>query len=132
MAIFGSNNTLTSGVHRVATPTSALVTAMNDIKDTNGFAIAVGRPTLRLSLTGTGHNVFIAIGPAAAVDRYLAGAAVDKVTDLDADPFRLTTVRRDWTARPALPQAQTFWTAQASGPSATLNWKISDGSYRLS
>src|SRR6266496_792702 len=131
MALFGTDSTVTSGVHRVSTPTSALVTALDDIKDTNGFGSTVDRPTLRVSIPNADHPVFIGIGRAADVDRYLAGAAVDKVTDLDVDPFRLKTVRQDGTAQPASPEAQTFWIARASGPSAALNWKISDGSYRL-
>src|SRR6266568_5121795 len=96
MALFGTDSTLTSGVHRVSTPTSALVTALDDIKDTNGF-----------------------------------GSTVDKVTDLDVDPFRLKTVRQDGTAQPVPPAEQTFWVARGSGAGASLNWKISDGSYRL-
>jgi hypothetical protein len=131
MAAFGSNSTLTSGPHRVSTPTSALVAAMDDIKDTNGVATTVGRPRLRVSLTGAGRDVFIGVGPAAAVDSYLSGAAIDKVTDLDVDPFRLTTARQNGTAQPAPPGAQTFWTARDSGPSVSIDWKVSDGSYRL-
>jgi hypothetical protein len=131
MALFGTDSTLTSGVHRVSTPTSALVTALDDIKDTNGFGTTVDKPTLRVSIPNADHPVFIGIGRAADVDRYLARAAVDKVTDLDVDPFRLKTVRQDGTSRPAVPAEQTFWVARASGPNASLNWKISDGSYRL-
>ena len=116
MAIFGSDNTLSSGSQRVTTATNALVTATGDIKDTNGFASTVDQPTLRASANGTGRDVFIGIGPAPAVDQYLAGSAVDKVTDLDVDPFRLRTVRQDGSTQPAPPGAQTFWTARGSGP----------------
>jgi len=87
MALFGTDSTLTSGVHRVSTPTSALVTALDDIKDTNGFGTTVDKPTLRVSIPSADHPVFVGIGRAADVDRYLAGAAVDKVTDLEVDPF---------------------------------------------
>jgi len=131
MALFGTDSTLTSGVHRVSTPTSALVTALDDIKDTNGFGTTVDKPTLRVSIPTADHPVFIGIGRAADVDRYLAGAAVDKVTDLDVDPFRLKTVRQNGTVQPTPPAEQTFWVARGSGPDASLNWKISDGSYRL-
>jgi hypothetical protein len=131
MLVFGSDNTLTSGQEHIATPRTAFVAAMDDIKDTNGIASAVGRPTLRLSLAGTGRELFIGIGPAQAVDQYLAGSSVERITDLEADPFKLKTVPRDGSARPAAPATQTFWTARATGPTATLNWKISDGAYRL-
>jgi hypothetical protein len=104
---------------------------MDNIQNTNGFATTVGKPSLSLSAHGTGRDVFIGIGPAAAVDSYLAGASVDKVTDLGVDPFRLKTDRQNGTARPQAPATQNFWTAQASGPDPQITWKINDGSYRL-
>ena len=131
MTLFGSDNTLTSGVHRVSTPTSALVTALDDIKDTNGFGATVDKPTLRISIPSSDRPAFIGIGRAADVDRYLAGAAFDKVTDLEVDPFKLKTVRQNGTVQPTPPAEQTFWVARGSGPNASLNWKISDGTYRL-
>src|SRR6266702_3558111 len=124
MTLFGSDNTLTSGVHRVSTSTTALVTALDDIKDTNGFGATVDKPTLRISIPSSDRPAFIGIGRAADVDRYLAGAAVDKVTDLEVDPFKLKTERQDGTSRPAAPAEQTFWVARASGPKASLSWKI--------
>jgi hypothetical protein len=75
--------------------------------------------------------VFIGIGPASAVERYLANAPIDRVTDFDVDPFRLTTEPRAGTARPAPPGEQSFWTVRADGTNATVDWKITDGSYRL-
>lgn len=133
MAIFGSDSTLTSDGDRVTTPTNALVVAMDDIKDTNGIASAVGDPTLRASVTSTGRPVFVGVGPADAVDRYLAGVPFDKVTDFDVDPFRLHTARQNGPGIAQLtpPQEQTFWTVQSSGSTASVNWKITDGSYRL-
>ena len=73
MVIFGADSTITSGHEPLSTQKTALVVSMNDIKDTNGFATVVGRPTLRLSVDGAGRDVFVGIGPAAAVDQYLAG-----------------------------------------------------------
>ena len=131
MALFGSDSTITSGLHRVSTSTSALVTTFDDIKDTRGFGTTVGEATLRVSVPTADRAVFIGVGPAADVDRYLSGVAVDKVIDLDVDPFRLKTVRQDGTARPAAPTEQTFWVARTSGTNASIDWKISDSSYRL-
>lgn len=133
MLVFGSDSTLSSGQEPLSTQKSALVASMNDIQDTNGIAAAVGQPTLRLAATGTdtGRDVFIGIGPATAVERYLAGAPIDRVTDLEVDPFKLKTKARDGTATPAAPGAQTFWVARGSGPDASLSWKVRDGSYRM-
>lgn len=131
MLIFGSDSTLSSNGVPLTTRTTALVASMDDIKDARGFAAAVGQPTLRLSVNGTGRDVFIGVGPADAVDKYLAGASIDRVTDLEVDPFKLKTTPRDGSGTPAPPRAQTFWTADASGSNASFNWKISDGSHRL-
>src|SRR5205823_6492825 len=70
-------------------------------------------------------------GPAAAVDRYLTGVAIDKVTRFELDPYRLETTRHDGTTQPAAPNQQTFWTSQATGTNPTLTWKVTDGSYRI-
>jgi hypothetical protein len=131
MAAFGRDGALTSAPERLSTPTTALVAALDNVKGTSGVAADAGAPTLRLSVTGTAHPVFIGIGPAAAVDRYLAGSQLDRVTELEVDPFKLKTVRQNGAATPGRPQSQTFWTARASGSGAALSWKVSDGSYRL-
>lgn len=131
MVIFGADSTITSGQEPVPTQQSALVVSMNDIKDTNGFATVAGRPTLRLSVDGSGRDLFVGIGSAAAVDQYLTKVSIDRVTDLEVDPFKLKTSPRDGSAMPAAPGAQTFWTARGSGSTAALDWKVSDGSYRL-
>ena len=131
MVIFGADSTITSGHEQLSTQRTALVVSMNDIKDTGGFATVAGRPTLRLSVDGSGRDLFVGIGSAATVDQYLANASIDRVTDLEVDPFKLKTSPRAGTATPAAPGAQTFWTARGSGSTAGLNWKVSDGSYRL-
>ena len=91
MALFGSDNRLTSGVHRISTSTNALVTSLDDVGDLHGTADVVGSPTLGLQLTGAAKPNFVGIGPAEAVDRYLATATVETVRDLDVDPFRMRT-----------------------------------------
>ncbi|MDT4923018.1 MAG: hypothetical protein QOG01_731 [Pseudonocardiales bacterium] len=129
--IFGSDGTLTSASEPLSTSRSALVATMDDIEGTSGFASVVGRPTLKMSVTGAGRDVFIGVGPAKAVEQYLTGSSIDRITDLEVDPFKLKTAPRDGSARPAAPASQTFWTAHATGPTASFDWKISDGSYRL-
>ena len=131
MILFGSDSTAASGLHHVTTQRVALVAAVNDIQGANGFASAVSRPTLRLTATSTNRRIFIGIGPAAAVERYLAGAPIDRVTDMAVDPFRLATRARPGPVTPATPAGQPFWTTSDSGTSAGINWKISDGNYRL-
>lgn len=131
MLVFGSDSTISSGPEPLTTKTTALVASMNDIKDTNGVASTVGQPTLGLSAVSSTRDVFIGIGPAAAVEQYLAGTSIDRVRDLDVDPFTLKTTVRPGTATPADPAAQTFWTARGVGPNPAVSWKVKDGSYRL-
>lgn len=131
MGVFGSDNTLSSGIHQVTTPSTALVAPMDDIKGTNGIASAVDKPTLRVTVNSPGKDAFVGIGPAADVDQYLAGAAYDKVTDLELDPFRLVTTRQNGSNRPGAPGDQSFWTVRANGAQASVDWQITDGSYRL-
>ena len=75
------------------------------------------------------RNVFVGIGPAAEVDRYLVGVERDVVTDFDhRDP---TYSRRAGSAPAAPPGAQTFWVASATGSGEqTLEWEPKDGNWR--
>lgn len=130
LATVGTDSRISSGTHAASTPTSAFVTEQGDVSD-HGTGV-FGRPSLGISVTAADKPVFIGVGPAAAVDRYLAGAAVETVTDFEVRPFRLTTTRVDGTAGLPSPLDQTFWVEQASGLApASANWKIRDGGYRV-
>jgi Tol biopolymer transport system component len=80
---------------------------------------------------GAGHLLFLGIGPASAVDRYLSGVSHDVATDVSVTPFHLTLARHGGTATPPPPGSQSFWVAQASGTNPTLTWTVKDGSYRV-
>jgi hypothetical protein len=132
-AVFGSDGTLASGSQSLSTSRAALVTEVADF-DINGVDDVLGDPDVRLSATPTnkGEELFVGIGPAADVDRYLAGVSHDEVTDFDVDPFKLERDGHDGSRRPAAPASQEFWVAQGSGAdTAALNWKIQGGDYRM-
>jgi len=131
MALFGSNGKVTSDPEHLSTPTTALVTKLSDIDGSRGFGSIFGNPRLQMSVVDPPREVFLGVGPAAAVDRYLSGANVDEVTDIGFDPFRLDKTRREGTAAPQRPDSQSFWVAQNNGSRGELDWKINDGSYRL-
>ena len=103
MAFFGSNNTLSSGVQHVSTPTRALVSPAGSIQGTSGAQTVLGNVRLRFTATpaGTGHQLFLGIGPESAVDRYLRGASYDVATNVSVAPFHLTLARHLGTATPA-------------------------------
>src|SRR5215469_16048851 len=84
MALFGSNNTLSSGVQQVSTPTRALVSGAGSIQGASGAQTAVGSVRLRITATptGAGHLLFLGVGPAGAGDSYLSGVSHDVATDV--------------------------------------------------
>ena len=133
MALFGSNNTLSSGVQHMSTPTRALVSPAGSIEGTSGAQTVLGSVRLRITATPTaaGQHLFLGIGPAGAVDRYLSGTSYDVATSVSIAPFHLTLARRRGTIPPARPGSQPFWVAQASGNHPTLTWTVTSGSYRV-
>jgi hypothetical protein len=133
MAFFGSNDTLSSGAQRVSTPTRALVSEAGAIQGASGAQTVFGSVRLRITATptGAGHLLFVGIGPAGAVDRYLNGVSHDVATDVSVTPFHLTLARQGGTATPPPPGSQSFWVAKASGNHPTLTWTVTSGSYRV-
>ena len=133
MALFGSNDTLDSGLQQVSTPTRALVSPASSIHDTSGVQTVFGQVRLRITATptGAGQHLFLGVGSASAVDRYLSGVSHDVATDVSVDPFHLTLARHSGTATPPPPGSQSFWVAKASGNHPTLTWTVTSGSYRV-
>jgi len=88
---------------------------------------------LRITATpaGAGHQLFLGIGPASAVDRYLSGVSHTEATDVSVAPFHLTLARHRGTATPAPPGSQPFWVAKATGTHPALTWTVTSGSYRV-
>ena len=133
MAFFGSNDTLSSGVQQVLTPTRALVSEAGSIQGASGAQTVFGNVRLRITATptGAGHGLFLGIGPASAVNRYLSSVSHDVATDVSVTPFHLKLTRHGGTATPPPPGSQSFWVAKASGNHPTLTWTVTSGSYRV-
>ncbi len=75
--------------------------------------------------------VFVGIGEAAQVDRYLEGVESDVVDDLSPGGHP-EYARRAGDAPSAPPADQTFWAASASGSGEqTLEWEPEDGDWRV-
>jgi hypothetical protein len=130
VAVTGTDDTLSSGHTTVSSRTSALVTDKGDI-DAGGIGV-VADPSVEIAVRGSTQPVFVGVGPAKAVDRYLAGAEVETVTDFEVRPFDLSTTVREGSATLEPPLDQSFWVAEADGrSSAETSWKIRDGSYRV-
>jgi hypothetical protein len=74
--------------------------------------------------------VFIGIGRADDVKRYLAQVPHTVVTDLDTDPFRVTSHPIGGSTRPAPPGQQVFWRVRASGlGTQTIKWPLEKGTW---
>jgi hypothetical protein len=133
MALFGTNNTLSSGVQQVSTPTHALVSPADSIQGASGAQTVLGSVRLRITATptGAGHDLFLGIGPASAVDSYLSGVSYDEATDVSVAPFHLTLARHGGAVMPPPPESQSFWVAKASGSHPILTWTVTTGSYRV-
>lgn len=132
-AFLGSDGTAKSGTHDFSTTSSALVSDVADLDGTSGVSDVLGDAKVRFSArsTGSDRNLFVGVGPAQDVERYLAGTRHEEVTDVDMYPWKLDREMHSGTRKPARPGAQHFWVAQATGPrAASLRWTIRDGEYR--
>ena len=111
-------------------PTYAIVSESAEL-DTDGaeWALDTFLGTVRIR-SESERPVFVGIGPAAEVDRYLEGVEHDVIDDLDSggDP---EYARRAGSTPSGRPAAETFWTASASGSGEqTLEWDPEDGDWR--
>jgi hypothetical protein len=77
------------------------------------------------------QDVFVGIGPADAVEGYLAGVQRDRVVTLE--PGRDAVADRLPGGAPATPPAaQPFWVASAAGPGAQeLTWTVAEGRWAV-
>jgi hypothetical protein len=133
LALAGTDGMIESGSHRLATPTAALESDVAKIDSTRYVTKVLGTTRAQVSVTASagGPAVFVGVGRAADVDRYLANAPTDRVTDFAGDPWTLDTARQAGDAKPKPPATQSFWVAKSSGRAPSVDWKVSDGSYRL-
>jgi hypothetical protein len=130
MAFVGSDSAFATDRESISTTTTALVTKIDDIGGMDEASGLLGRASLRVQAE-SGAALFVGVGPAAAVDRYLAGVDIDLVDDLEVEPFELQTTHRVGSVTPAVPSAQAFWIVDAASPDLDLTWKLHDGDYRL-
>ena len=132
LAYTGSDGAISSGQHELSTPTTALVSEAAKLNHTDDIAAILGDPEVKLAAKSSDDKrIFIGIAREADVDRYLAGAPIDRVTDFEVKPYNLDTQRRPGSATPAAPADQSFWVAESSGQEAKVDWKVADGTYRV-
>ena len=126
---------LTTPTERFATPSYALTRTRLEV-DTNGAGWVLNESWFgKIRIRGEssdGKTLFIGIGPAADVSKYLGNVAHANVQDLDFDPFRATYLPITGGAPEGPPTNQGFWAASASGVGTqTLTWKVRDGDWSV-
>jgi len=111
--------------------TYAIVSESADL-DTGGgeWALDTFLGTIRIR-SESDRPVFLGIGPAAAVDGYLARVERDEIDDLDNSGDPRFTGRTG--GAPTIPPGQKrFWTASVTGSGEqTLDWDADDGHWRV-
>ncbi|HEX4745850.1 MAG TPA: DUF4389 domain-containing protein [Gaiellaceae bacterium] len=122
---------LMSPSQEFSSPAYAVVSETADL-DTDGaeWALDTFLGTVRIT-SESDRDVFVGIGPAAEVDRYLEGVEHDVVDDLDSsgDP---EYARRAGEAPDGAPGEETFWVASVTGAGEqTLDWEPVDGDWRV-
>lgn len=118
-----------TGINRLATPTYALSTSTLHMgPDAPGW---VGEDFAKIKLeASSAQPVFLGIGPAADVQRYLGQVAHRQITDFDTDPFRVTSHAAAGSAKPPPPGSQSFWRVRASGSGTqTIVWPLEQGKW---
>jgi uncharacterized protein DUF4389 len=122
---------LMSPSRELTTPTYAIVSESAEV-DTGGaeWALDTFLGTVRIR-SESDRPVFLGLGPAAAVDRYIAGVEHDEIDDLDPSGDPRYTGRPG--GAPSTPPDQLkFWTASVTGSGEqTLDWDPEDGHWRV-
>ena len=113
-----------------STPTYAIVSESADLDaDDAEWALDTFLGTVRIR-SESDRPVFVGIGPAGEVTRYLGGVERDVVDDLDSDGDPEYS-RRSGGTPSARPGDETFWVASTAGAGErTLEWEPEDGDWR--
>jgi hypothetical protein len=130
----GTDGTIESDRGPIATPTAAFVSGTATVDDAAEIAEVIGDTELHVSADRAfGEKpAFVGIGPADAVDRYLKGAPIERVEDLEVEPLSLASRTRPGSREPKAPVSQDFWVAKSTGPGeASIDWEVRDGRYKL-
>ena len=121
---------LMSPTQDFSTPTYAIVSENADLEDEGAErALDTFLGTVRIR-SESDRPVFVGIGPAGDVTRYLGGVERDVVDDLEnsGDP---EYSRRSGGAPTGRPGDETFWVASTTGAGErTLDWEPEDGDWR--
>lgn len=131
-----ANGYHTAGPERVTTDTYALTAPSLDVDITGPDSLyandLLGDVRIGIESRNAETPLFIGIGPADEVAKYLDGVGHSEVSDVDVDPFKVSYVPHQGGAPAADPATRTFWVASAIGTGPhTLNWDVADGNWSV-
>ena len=123
---------VTTDVHEFSTSGSALATVRTDLGTSGvGWLYApglLGHVRVRVTPVNTDAPLFVGIGRAADVDRYLAGVNHTVIAEFFGDKVEAI----DGGPPSSAPGAQSFWVASDSGTGVRdLVWEPADGSWTV-
>lgn len=127
----GRAGVVQSSFHSISTPTSAFVSDPAKVRNSNDVNTGGSNVSIRVDGRNSSKPLFLGVGPSSQVNAYLNGVSYERVTDVNFGNFHLDTTRVNGTGQPAAPGDQSFWVASASGANPQLNWKVSNGDYRV-
>jgi hypothetical protein len=127
----GTSGSIESSYHSLSTQTVGYVSDPSQIENSSNLNRGGLNVTLKVDARDSTKPLFLGVGPTQQVNDYLAGAPVEKVTDLSFSPFKLTTTTVAGSTQPAAPGDQAFWVAKATGVNPALSWKFTDGNYEV-
>jgi hypothetical protein len=127
LATIGSDGKVATGQQTFATSGAAVVSSSADLRRPGEVSDIVGDPRVQLDLQSA-KPIFVGVGRAEDVERYLAGAPVDEVSDFEVDPFKMEHHPRGGHKQVAPPGEQSFWVATGA---ESLDWKAGSDEYRV-
>jgi hypothetical protein len=130
LVLVGIDGTFSLPATRATTNGHALVLETLDVGEnfpTSGsFAATVG-----VAVEGSGGDVFVGIGQATDVARYLRGVRVDRIVQVNWPGGMRTEPGGGGSRTPDPPEEQSFWVAKSQGASATLDWALTGGDWTM-
>jgi hypothetical protein len=130
LVLVGTDGTFSLPATRATSTGHALVLETLDVGEnfpaSGSFAATVG-----VTVVGDGGDVFVGIGPAADVARYLRGVQVDRIVQVNWPGGMRTEPGGRGSRTPDPPDEQSFWVAKSQGASAGLDWSLTGGDWTM-
>jgi hypothetical protein len=97
-----------------------------DLPSSGSFSATVG-----VAISGRDDDVFVGIGPASDVARYLRRVPTDRIVQVNWPGGMKTEHEQGGHRTPPPPDVQPFWVAKAQGSTANLTWTVAPGDWTL-